>query len=114
MDDLQKRGRRAFAVKGMAVSAQLVQHNAGGEDIGPRVHRLAIDLLGRHVADAAHNLPGSGNVLRSNVSDTKIHDLDHTLFRNHDVGRLDIAMHDATAMRVAQTVADFDNEMDLF
>ena len=114
MNDLHQRGRHVFAVKGVVVGKQLVQHNPSRKDIGPRIYRTAIDLLGRHVAHAAHDLSGSGFFGSANVGDTEIHDLDRAIFRNHDVGRLDIAMHNAAVVSVTQTVADANNGLDFF
>ena len=43
--------------------------------------------------------------------DAKIEQLDHAVFRNHNVRRLDIAMHNAEAMRVIKGVQDLNSQI---
>ena len=85
----------------------LVQHAAGGIQVGAHVDGLAASLLGREVlrgADHALGLGHRGSGIVERAGDAEVHDLDHALLGDHDVAGLDVAVDDAHAMRVFERV----------
>ena len=82
---------------------QAVEHHAHGVEIGARVDLVAQHLFGRHVGRRAHHEPGVRQVLGArHARDAEVHDLDGPGLGDHHVGGLQIAMHDAHAVRVGQ------------
>ncbi len=92
---------------------ELVEHRAEAVDVGARVHRVAAQLLGRGVRHRAEKLPvqrqlqGAGDL--ADVDQPEIDDLEDVAARHvlvaDDVGRLEIAVHDAGVMRELQGAA---------
>ncbi len=92
----------------------LVQHDAEREDVGARVDGAALDLLGRHVRHRAHDDAltrlGDGLEFRSRVcshlGQAEVEHLHAAVARHHDVGGLQIAMHDALLVSGRQRFGD--------
>ncbi len=83
---------------------ELVEHDAGGKDVGAPVDLLSLDLLRRHVgrrADDGADLGRLGLVALGLVHarHAEIGELGVALGVDHDVGRLDVAMDDARLVR---------------
>jgi hypothetical protein len=102
-----------------------VQDHAEGEDVASGVDRLALDLLGRHVARGSHELAGPcekpfGGELRGAVEigvgvelgEAEVENLDLALARQHDVGGLEIAMHHAPVVRRRHRVEQLVGELE--
>ena len=104
---------RALAFERPLAREHLVQHAAEAEQIAARIRLLALQLLRRHVLQRPDNLPfrrqrlrqsGVGFLERSSLlGQAEVEQLD-ALFRDQDVGRLQIAMGDALAVRRIQRV----------
>ncbi len=98
-------GQRA-AGEGLLVGQQLVEHHAEREHVGAPVHRLLAHLLGRHVVGRAGGDVAGAVVL---VRDARDAEVEHARLRapdHEDVGRLDVAVDHALAVRVGQRVGD--------
>jgi hypothetical protein len=96
------------------------QQRAEREDVGPRVDFFAPPLLGRDVTDRPDR-PAALGVVRvveqgvvqaQAARDAEIHDVRLAGRVHQDVLRLDVAMHDALRVRVADRVGDFSNDRD--
>ncbi len=100
----------------------LVQEHAEREDIRPLVDRLPFRLLRRHISDCADDATVAGQHSRGHarfghearvflqLGETEIEDLHAAVARDHDVGRLQIAMRDAALMRGADRVGERNRE----
>jgi len=66
---------RVLAIERKHASQQLIEHDAGGKDVGTAVNHLSIDLLGRHVSDGPDHLTGTGERVVADARDPEIHDL---------------------------------------
>lgn len=91
----------------------LGQHQTEGVEVGGGADAAAPDLLGGHVARGAHHLAVGGERLASLVDadrlgHAKVHDPDEVVLpfevRQEDVGGLDIAVDDAAAVGLHQTL----------
>ncbi len=73
----------------------LVQHHPQRVDVGAGVHGLPLGLLGGQVGGRAQHGGGGGEGLGGHgPGDPEVHDLHLALRREHDVGRLHVAVDD--------------------
>ena len=85
----------------------LIQQDAEREDVAARVELVAEHLLGRHVRGRADTGAGLGEIAEAVVArDAEVHHLHATRARDHDVRRLDVAMHDAAVVHVVECASD--------
>ena len=84
----------------------LVEHAAERVDVGSRVHREALDLLGGRVVDGAEEEAGSGKALRGRVLDhAEVGQVDPLGWLcDQDVGGLDVAMNQVAIVRGVEAV----------
>ncbi len=99
-------GGRGRAAEGALARQELVEDDAGREQVGATVDGESHDLLGRHVARRAEHRAHLRHVRRFDVRDAEIGDLDAAVLEQDDVGRLDVAVNDAEPVRVAERVED--------
>jgi hypothetical protein len=91
-----------------AAGQHLVEHGAERKDVGSRVDGAPFGLFGGHIGRGSHDQPGprpqrrhrlfSGRAL-DELREAEVEDLRAAVARDHDVGRLDVAMDDAVGMR---------------
>ena len=107
-------GGRLAGKRGRACK-HLVEHDAEGPDIGPAVDRLAASLLRTHVGLGAQDHTGAGRrngerfpflTLAALYGQSEVEDFHHARGRNHDVGRLQVAMSDAFIMGGVQSLGN--------
>ena len=102
--DLLDSGEISVAVKRPLAGKQLVQQNSGGKNVGACIDGAALNLLRRHVLERSDHRPlrarGVTGVL--DAGHTEICELDATTGFNQQVGRFDVAVHDALLVRVLQ------------
>ena len=109
--------RLHLAGEGRVAHEALVQDRPERVDVGAGVERARADLLGGEVGDGADQCPGFRQAgFRDRVREAEVHDADPDgrpfLPRDHDVGRLDVAVHDAARVAVFQGVGDLDADVD--
>jgi hypothetical protein len=94
------------AREGLLVAEQLEHDRAAREDVGAVVDGQAAHLLRRHVVEAADQGAGVGDAGIGQLGDAEVEDLQAAApLLDHQVGRLDVAMDDAEAVRVGEPVA---------
>ena len=84
-----------------ATCEQLVEQNTGGVEVGAGVDTLAAGLLGREVLGGADDAGGGclrGRVVADGAGDTEVHHLHAVTLHDHDVGGLDVTVHDTRAV----------------
>lgn len=102
--DRGRRGRDgAFSAERVPAADRLVEHDTDGEQIGPLVYWLALQLFRRHVGQRSRDPPRRGTVHRRRVvsaervnlelRQTKVEDLHHAALRDEQIRRLDVPMH---------------------
>ena len=95
-----------FAAKGRRTGQHVVTGNAQGIDVATRIERLAFDLLGAHVSGRSHRSTGLRQfgfiALLNDSGKAEIGNLHLAAVGEHDVFRLDVAMHDAVFGRLGQ------------
>ena len=105
-DDLDDRA----AVEGAPTGQALVEHRAHGVDVGALAHgaRLAARLLGRHVGRRAEEVAALGQVARHLhlARQAEVHQARVAALVDQDVGRLDVAVHQAVGVHVLQGAGD--------
>lgn len=87
-----------------------VQHTAQRVEIGGLRHLLGLELLGSHVAggsdaDARAGQPGLVRVV-DDAAHAEVEDLDRPTLGEHDVGGLQVAVHDARGVGGGEAVGD--------
>ena len=105
MEDGRNRSGR-IAVKRPPTSEHLVEHGTQRPDVGADVEIAAAQLLRRHVGQRA-NRGGRVGRRRQAIGQTRypeVDDLHDATGREQRVGRLDIAVDDAGAMRLGQAI----------
>ena len=100
----------------LAASHHLVEHRAKAEDVGPAVDRAPLGLLGRHVRRRADRRALVGErdrprgrrvvIWLEQLRDAEVEHFHVAGRRDHDIGRLQIAMDDAGAVSFRQRVGD--------
>src|SRR5690606_11348164 len=107
-------GDRGVAHERRADGQQLVEQAAGGVEVGAGVDLFAFGLFGGEVlggADHGRRLGHRHAGVAHGAGDAEVHDLDLAVAGQHDVGRLDVAVHDARAVRVLQGLEDPDGHL---
>ena len=94
------------ALEGEPSSEHLVEHDAEGEEVGPVVDLLALDLLGRHVVGRAEELPLLGEVRAVEPGDAEVGDLHLVVGGDQDVRRLDVAVDHPVGVGVVEARRD--------
>jgi hypothetical protein len=97
---------RGLAVERDVSGQELEEHDAGGVQVGRLVDRRAARLLGGEVLRGADDRALLGHLARARAGDAEVGDLDDALGVDDDVVRLDVAVHDAVAVRVAERGED--------
>ena len=100
--DLDRRLARERHVSG----EELVEDDPGGVEIRGLVDRRAARLLGREVLRGADDRALLRHLARAGARDAEVRDLDHALRVDDDVVRLDVAVDDPVAVRVAERSED--------
>jgi len=97
--------------EGMAAGEHLEQYDAEREQIGARIGREAEHLLGRHVLGRAERGAGLRHARRRHVRHAEVGELGAPVRVQHDVRRLDVAMHDREALRVVERVGHLRHQL---
>ena len=100
------------ASNGSVPGEQLVEHDPDRVEVGARVDRVALRLLGREVLRGAHDRAGLGHVGRAGARDPEVGDLGAPLVVDDHVVRLDVAVHDPAPVGEARGLEDLDHEVD--
>src|SRR5580658_773992 len=89
---------------GALASDGLVQGDAYGVKIGAAVEWFAANLFGRHVSDGAERSASHGEAhVVAGARDAEVHQLNDAEGSEHDVGGLDVAMHDSLRMGASES-----------
>ena len=118
-EDRRHQLRRRVAAERPGPREHLVEHHAEREQIGPVIERSSLDLLRRHVRHRPDDRPRRRHLGRGDGShvglaqsrssgwregQTEIEHLHPSVFRHHDVGRLQVAMGDLLLMRRGERI----------
>ena len=90
------RGKRLLA------GEDLIRDDSQRELIRLAVHRISFHLFRRHIIWRAHHGAAVCHLLRCDAGHTEIGDLGDGIVVHDDIGGLDVAVHDAFAMRVIE------------
>ena len=93
---------RRVALERHAAREHLVEHDAERVDVGLRADAAPARLLGREVLGRADDRADLGHLRVAGVRDAEIGDLDAPVVADEHVVRLDVAVHHAVLVRVAQ------------
>ena len=125
-----KNQRRSFSAEGQSAGGHLVKHHAEGKQVGARIQFFSLGLLGRHIGDGAQSRARTGEVFfdhdgsrGGHVGDfaggggnglhfgqAEVEDLGVAAFGDENIGRLDVAVHDAAGVRGIEGVGNFDSQ----
>ena len=85
---------------------QLIENAAEGKDVRAGIDGLAENLLGRHVAWRADDQSRGRDSGNANLGHAEVSQFHQAFRREHDIGRLDIAMHDSAGVGVGEGVEE--------
>ena len=91
------------------IGDELVENNSHRPNVRTRVGVLAAKLFGRHVGQRAEQRSGLGLGSRRQAGDTEIDDLNDSIARHDDIGRLDVPVDHASTMSVIEGAAGLDD-----
>ena len=120
-EDALGRLRHRRAGERRASGEHLVEHRPEREQIGAMVDLAAAQLLGRHVVQRAQHHPGHGEPERLRVigrrrreelGQPEVEHLDSLPPGEHHVRALDVAVHDAAAVRVVEGVGHLHRDLE--
>ena len=116
---------RSIPVECLLAGCRLVERCAQRKQVGAPVEFFSPSLLGRHIGDRPQGASGTGQVFQCffrgggvqvtpgvDLGQTEIEQLYLACFRDEDVGRLDIPVHDAFAVGGVKRVGDLDPEVE--
>ena len=85
---------RRFRIKRHRTSGHLIHHHTQRIDIGLSIHCLSLGLFRRNIMHRAQNIVGQRHRrCRGNTRNAKIGNLDVTGFRDKNISRLNVSMH---------------------
>ena len=114
---------RCVALEWPASCRHFVQHHSERPEVAGDLHVLPAQLLGRHVRERSHghsrlrqrrvDLRDRGRHVRIDgpLGETEVQNLDAPIRRDDDVVALQVAMHDATLVRVRECVGELPSVM---
>ena len=111
VDDLVGDGGQVVPDERSRARQELVDQDAEGELIGAPVHRLAHDLLRRHVVGRPDVLSGSGQLRCFESRDAEVGDLGDAVVSQDDVGRLDVTVNHPAGVGVVQRLRQLAGEI---
>ena len=104
-------------MKRMHSRQKLIASHPVSEDVGERVRRTPVKLLGRHIREGTeHGSVGSdsGGGSLGDQGDAKVHDLDAAVAKQHDVRGFHVAVNDAVHMGMMQAGRALRDNVDFF
>ena len=101
-----QRLRLRLAVERRHAGQAFVEHAGERVAVGPRVDRLATDLLWREVVERADHLPGVGGVAAELLGHAEVRQVDVPVRVDEHVARLDVAVDEAAPMGRIQRLRD--------
>ena len=100
-------------LEGQAAGNHLIEHHAGGVQVGPGVDVAAPGLLRRDVVHRPQGLLGEGAVAPGgHPGDAEVGHLHAAVPQDHDVVGLDVPVDDPPAVGVAQGLDDLGDEVE--
>ena len=101
--NLVQQARQGGGTERSVPGQQFVHHGAKRIQIAARSHLQPLYLLWRHVTGAAGNAIDARHLRPRHDGDAEVDDAHLVVRGEHDVGRLDVAMDNATAVRIVQS-----------
>src|SRR5688572_5552643 len=91
-------------IEGRETDQRLVHHDAESVEVAPTVEELAARLLGRHVVRRSHHVAAPRHAASEMARrDSEIGDEGVLVFVEQDVVGLDVAVHEASTVRVVES-----------
>ena len=121
LENRRERRHGVAALERVPARSHLVEQDSEREEVGARVDRESLGLLGRHVGHGAEQMPGArdavgGEGLGARVDglgelgESEIEDLDAALAVEHHVGRFEVAVNDPIGVGAGERVGERDGD----
>jgi hypothetical protein len=107
----QRRTHVRLTAKRRAAGQAVVRDDAQRVEVGLRRRRPAGGLFGTEVVDGPDQRPGLGErFTRGRTRDAEVHEHGSPGRGDHDVGRLEVAVHDAAVVHGLQSLGDLQHD----
>ena len=106
-------GQVAIGAEGRSAGEHLVEHHAEGPEVGAPIRATAANLFGCHVRHCAERDAGARQARAiAQLGDAKVENLHEAVAGDHQVRRLDIAVHNPRLMCFLEAPRDLHRDLE--
>jgi hypothetical protein len=112
MHDYVRRRKRSVTLERAPPGEHLAQHHPQRPEIRPAIYRFALDLLRGHVGHGPQRCARPGKACVARLCESEIQDLHRAVGQQHQIARLQVAMHDPRAVGTCEPLGGLTRDLD--